>query len=147
MYRDIRNPSKMEHVIQVQLRFCVLETSSEQEDNFPPNVVVKVNNKLCPLPVSTISYPFCFATILIIFCLFYIAESHTNKQTRCRAEETSTTCEYHNKCEVIAVGCKSHQCLLVQRIYTSLRCVCIPSKKAIICTASTSYENQRNQTG
>lgn len=30
----------------------MLETSCEQDDYFPPNVVVKVNNKMCPLPVS-----------------------------------------------------------------------------------------------
>ncbi|EAT32487.1 AAEL015099-PJ [Aedes aegypti] len=48
--RDIRNVNKIEHTIQVQLRFCLLETSCEQEDYFPPNIVVKVNNKLCPLP-------------------------------------------------------------------------------------------------
>lgn len=51
-YRDIRNNNKIEHIIQVQLRFCLLETSCEQDDNFPPSVVVKVNNKLCALPVS-----------------------------------------------------------------------------------------------
>ncbi|XP_073812079.1 E3 SUMO-protein ligase Su(var)2-10 isoform X3 [Musca autumnalis] len=48
--RDIRNSSKIEHAIQVQLRFCLLETSCEQEDCFPPSVSVKVNNKLCQLP-------------------------------------------------------------------------------------------------
>ncbi|XP_017092634.2 E3 SUMO-protein ligase PIAS1 isoform X7 [Drosophila bipectinata] len=48
--RDIRNSSKVEHAIQVQLRFCLVETSCEQEDCFPPNVNVKVNNKLCQLP-------------------------------------------------------------------------------------------------
>ncbi|XP_035793723.1 E3 SUMO-protein ligase PIAS2-like isoform X3 [Anopheles albimanus] len=48
--RDIRNSNRIEHTIQVQLRFCMLETSCEQEDYFPPNIVVKVNNKLCPLP-------------------------------------------------------------------------------------------------
>ncbi|XP_017837664.1 E3 SUMO-protein ligase PIAS1 isoform X2 [Drosophila busckii] len=48
--RDIRNTSKVEHAIQVQLRFCLMETSCEQEDCFPPNVNVKVNNKLCQLP-------------------------------------------------------------------------------------------------
>uniref|UniRef100_A0A2M4BGM9 Putative zn-finger transcription factor n=1 Tax=Anopheles marajoara TaxID=58244 RepID=A0A2M4BGM9_9DIPT len=48
--RDIRNSNRIEHTIQVQLRFCLLETSCEQEDYFPPNIVVKVNNKLCPLP-------------------------------------------------------------------------------------------------
>lgn len=51
-FSDIRNASKVEHIMQVQLRFCLLETTSEQEDYFPPNVVVKVNNKMCPLPVS-----------------------------------------------------------------------------------------------
>lgn len=50
--RDIRNSSKIEHAIQVQLRFCLVETSCDQEDCFPPNVNVKVNNKLCQLPVS-----------------------------------------------------------------------------------------------
>lgn len=50
MNRDIRNPAKMEHIIQVQLRFCLLETSCEQEDYFPPNVTVKVNGKICQLP-------------------------------------------------------------------------------------------------
>lgn len=50
--RDIRNSSKIEHAIQVQLRFCLLETSCDQEDCFPPSVSVKVNNKLCQLPVS-----------------------------------------------------------------------------------------------
>ncbi|XP_034477918.1 E3 SUMO-protein ligase PIAS1 isoform X1 [Drosophila innubila] len=48
--RDIRNSSKIEHAIQVQLRFCLVETSCDQEDCFPPNVNVKVNNKLCQLP-------------------------------------------------------------------------------------------------
>ncbi|KAF2896135.1 hypothetical protein ILUMI_10048 [Ignelater luminosus] len=48
--RDIRPGSKCEYIKQVQLRFCLLETTCEQEDYFPPNVVVKVNSKLCPLP-------------------------------------------------------------------------------------------------
>ncbi|XP_068143953.1 E3 SUMO-protein ligase PIAS3 isoform X2 [Drosophila tropicalis] len=48
--RDIRNSSKVEHAIQVQLRFCLVETSCDQEDCFPPQVNVKVNNKLCQLP-------------------------------------------------------------------------------------------------
>jgi hypothetical protein len=30
MHRDIRNASKPEYLIQVQLRFCLLETTSEQ---------------------------------------------------------------------------------------------------------------------
>jgi hypothetical protein len=54
MNRDIRNPAKPEYLIQVQLRFCLLETTSEQEDCFPPNVQVKVNGKLCQLPVSVV---------------------------------------------------------------------------------------------
>lgn len=53
--RDIRSGSRCEYVKQVQMRFCLLETTCEQEDYFPPNIVVKVNNKLCPLPVSNYS--------------------------------------------------------------------------------------------
>ncbi|XP_019866562.1 E3 SUMO-protein ligase PIAS2 isoform X2 [Aethina tumida] len=48
--RDIRPGVKCDYVKQVQMRFCLLETTCEQEDYFPPNVMVKVNNKLCPLP-------------------------------------------------------------------------------------------------
>ncbi|CAB3379828.1 Hypothetical predicted protein [Cloeon dipterum] len=42
--------TKGEYSIQVQLRFALLETSTEQEDCFPPGVVVKVNNKPLTLP-------------------------------------------------------------------------------------------------
>ncbi|XP_060805520.1 E3 SUMO-protein ligase PIAS3 isoform X2 [Amyelois transitella] len=49
--KDIVGTSnKLDYVIQAQLRFCLLETSCEQEDYFPPSVNVKVNNKMCPLP-------------------------------------------------------------------------------------------------
>lgn len=63
MNRDTRNSNKVEHVVQVQLRFCLLETSCEQEDYFPPNVVVKVNNKLQQLPVSQSFRPPKFITL------------------------------------------------------------------------------------
>ncbi|XP_014605897.1 PREDICTED: E3 SUMO-protein ligase PIAS2 isoform X2 [Polistes canadensis] len=46
--RDCRNGSKMEYM--VQMRFCLQETSCEQEDYFPPNISVKVNGKICQLP-------------------------------------------------------------------------------------------------
>ncbi|XP_043277598.1 E3 SUMO-protein ligase PIAS4 isoform X2 [Venturia canescens] len=48
--RDCRSGSKMDYTVQVQMRFCLQETSCEQEDYFPPSVAVKVNGKLCPLP-------------------------------------------------------------------------------------------------
>lgn len=53
MNRDLRNQSKPEYLIQVQLRFCLLETTCEQEDYFPPNVQLKVNGKMCQLPVRS----------------------------------------------------------------------------------------------
>lgn len=62
--RDIRPGSKCEYIKQVQMRFCLLETTCEQDDYFPPNVVVKVNNKLCPLPVSGFCFVFCFCFML-----------------------------------------------------------------------------------
>ncbi|XP_015181365.1 PREDICTED: E3 SUMO-protein ligase PIAS3 isoform X2 [Polistes dominula] len=46
--RDCRNGSKMDYM--VQMRFCLQETSCEQEDYFPPNISVKVNGKICQLP-------------------------------------------------------------------------------------------------
>ncbi|XP_073953436.1 E3 SUMO-protein ligase Su(var)2-10 isoform X1 [Choristoneura fumiferana] len=42
--------NKLDYIVQAQLRFCLLETTCEQEDCFPPSVTVKVNNKMCPLP-------------------------------------------------------------------------------------------------
>ena len=37
--------------IQVQLRFCLLETSCEQQDKFPSGIGVRINNKPAQLPV------------------------------------------------------------------------------------------------
>lgn len=48
--RDSRPGSKIDYINQVQLRFCYLETSCEQEDNFPSNLSVKVNGKMVTLP-------------------------------------------------------------------------------------------------
>ncbi|OCT66622.1 hypothetical protein XELAEV_18042876mg [Xenopus laevis] len=49
--RDLLPGAKCDYTVQVQLRFCLCETSCPQEDYFPPNLFVKVNQKLCPLPV------------------------------------------------------------------------------------------------
>ncbi|XP_022105641.1 E3 SUMO-protein ligase PIAS2-like [Acanthaster planci] len=47
-------PAQMQLIVeqkaQVQLRFCLAETSCDQDDKFPASVCVKVNSKLCPLP-------------------------------------------------------------------------------------------------
>ncbi|KAM4690136.1 E3 SUMO-protein ligase PIAS3 [Rhinophrynus dorsalis] len=48
--RDNLPGAKCDYTVQVQLRFCLCETSCPQEDYFPPNLFVKVNGKLCPLP-------------------------------------------------------------------------------------------------
>ncbi|XP_075922974.1 E3 SUMO-protein ligase PIAS2-like isoform X2 [Petromyzon marinus] len=48
--RDILPGQKYDFTVQVQLRFCLSETSCPQEDHFPANLCVKVNGKLCPLP-------------------------------------------------------------------------------------------------
>ncbi|XP_041430471.1 E3 SUMO-protein ligase PIAS3 [Xenopus laevis] len=48
--RDLLPGAKCDYTVQVQLRFCLCETSCPQEDYFPPNLFVKVNQKLCPLP-------------------------------------------------------------------------------------------------
>ena len=48
--RDARPGSKIDFTNQIQMRFCLLETSCEQEDNFPSALTVKVNGKLVTLP-------------------------------------------------------------------------------------------------
>uniref|UniRef100_UPI003590026E E3 SUMO-protein ligase PIAS3-like n=1 Tax=Myxine glutinosa TaxID=7769 RepID=UPI003590026E len=48
--RDMLPGQKYDSTTQVQLRFCLSETSCPQEDHFPPALCVKVNAKLCPLP-------------------------------------------------------------------------------------------------
>ncbi|XP_041372935.1 E3 SUMO-protein ligase PIAS2-like isoform X3 [Gigantopelta aegis] len=50
MSRDFRPGARCEYTVQVQLRFCLLETSCEQDDNFPPSICVRVNGKMAPLP-------------------------------------------------------------------------------------------------
>ncbi|KAJ0056467.1 hypothetical protein NL108_008058, partial [Boleophthalmus pectinirostris] len=42
--------TKCDFSVQVQLRFCLSETSCPQDDHFPPNLCVKVNGKPCNLP-------------------------------------------------------------------------------------------------
>jgi hypothetical protein len=50
MSSNARPGTKGDYTVQVQLRFCLLETSCEQDDYFPPSVSVKVNNKVLQLP-------------------------------------------------------------------------------------------------
>ena len=40
------------HFVYSIFRFCLLETSCEQDDLFPHSAGLKVNGKLCQLPVS-----------------------------------------------------------------------------------------------
>ncbi|CAD6201292.1 GSCOCT00013986001.2-RA-CDS [Cotesia congregata] len=54
---DIRNSqlhrfgsSKVDYMIQVQMRFCLKEEIFEQEDCIPPGVTAKVNNQNCHIP-------------------------------------------------------------------------------------------------
>jgi len=49
--RDIRVTTKTNNYIyQAQLRFCPLDITKEQTDEFPPSICVEVNGKMCPLP-------------------------------------------------------------------------------------------------
>lgn len=36
-------------------RICYTDTSSPQEDQYPPNIAVKVNHSYCSVPVSQLS--------------------------------------------------------------------------------------------
>ncbi|XP_037073781.1 E3 SUMO-protein ligase PIAS2-like [Pollicipes pollicipes] len=52
---DGRIGTKLEYPVQIQMRLCMLETSCPQEDHFPPNISVRVNNKTCQLPNPVMS--------------------------------------------------------------------------------------------
>jgi len=44
-------------------RFCLFETSCEQEDNFPSSLCIKVNGKICPLTVCVVLVWFVHFTV------------------------------------------------------------------------------------
>ncbi|XP_062873833.1 E3 SUMO-protein ligase PIAS2 [Trichomycterus rosablanca] len=48
--RDCLPGGRRDYMVQIQLRFCLSETSCPQEDNFPSSLCIKVNGKLFPLP-------------------------------------------------------------------------------------------------
>lgn len=70
-HRDISG-TKCDFSVQVQLRFCLSETSCPQEDHFPPNLCVKVNGKPCNLPVRSSAFKgfFFFSDLLFIWWVF-----------------------------------------------------------------------------
>uniref|UniRef100_A0A8C2EJT1 Protein inhibitor of activated STAT, 2 n=1 Tax=Cyprinus carpio TaxID=7962 RepID=A0A8C2EJT1_CYPCA len=50
LHRDFLPGGRRDYMVQIQLRFCLAETSCPQEDNFPNSLCIKVNGKLFPLP-------------------------------------------------------------------------------------------------
>jgi len=50
-YRDVRYVDRVEYNVQVQLRFCLIDSSCRQPDCFPSSINVKVNNMPATLPV------------------------------------------------------------------------------------------------
>ena len=50
-YREMTSDVIEEYFVQIQLRFCLMETSCEQKDEFPPSINVRANNKMVTLPV------------------------------------------------------------------------------------------------
>ncbi|XP_070402374.1 E3 SUMO-protein ligase PIAS2 isoform X3 [Nothobranchius furzeri] len=53
--RDFLPCGRRDYMVQIQLRFCLSETSCPQEDNYPNSLCVKVNGKLFPLPTYSMS--------------------------------------------------------------------------------------------
>ncbi|XP_013886373.1 E3 SUMO-protein ligase PIAS2 [Austrofundulus limnaeus] len=48
--RDYLPGGRRDYMVQIQLRFCLSETSCPQEDNYPNSLCIKVNGKQFPLP-------------------------------------------------------------------------------------------------
>jgi len=82
---------------QVQLRFCLLETSCEQQDKFPSGISVRVNNKPAQLPVCTCFY-LCDA---MLAWLLAVVEC----PSVCPSIHLSVTCRYCVK-QLIVGSCK-----------------------------------------
>lgn len=59
LIRDFRPGAKNEYTVQVQVRFCLLETTCEQADTFPSQIQLRVNNKPATLPVSFLHLDTC----------------------------------------------------------------------------------------
>lgn len=51
-FRSGFSSNKLEYNVQVQLRFCLVDSTTRQPDAFPSNITVKVNGVLAALPVS-----------------------------------------------------------------------------------------------
>jgi hypothetical protein len=49
--RNTRFADRIDYGVQIQLRFCVVDSSAKQPDCFPSSVGVKVNNMMAQLPV------------------------------------------------------------------------------------------------
>lgn len=54
--RELIDDCVVEYSLQVLLRFALMETTSEQEDNFPSGISVRVNDKIAALPVSAVCH-------------------------------------------------------------------------------------------
>ncbi|XP_041102691.1 E3 SUMO-protein ligase PIAS2-like isoform X2 [Polyodon spathula] len=48
--RDFLPGGRRDYMVQIQMRFCLAETSCPQEDNYPNSLCIKVNGKIFPLP-------------------------------------------------------------------------------------------------
>lgn len=51
--RNTQFADRVDYGVQIQLRFCLTDSSTKQPDCFPANITVKVNNMVAQLPVST----------------------------------------------------------------------------------------------
>jgi len=61
--RDARFADRLEYNVQVQLRFCVVDSSCRQPDCFPSGIGVKVNNMPATLPVRRLR---CYGTLFML---------------------------------------------------------------------------------
>ena len=83
------------HLLLSVTRFCLCETSCPQEDYFPPNLFVKVNGKLCPLPVSALLL---LTVALSLFEFFNVSYTSVMKEM-CLAQ-----CLTHSRCSVYCLN-------------------------------------------
>jgi hypothetical protein len=74
--RNTRYVDRVDYGVQIQLRFCIVDSSCKQPDCFPSTVGVKVNNMMAQLPVKKFSH-FTFGCLFIYnLLIFFIDLTH-----------------------------------------------------------------------
>ena len=70
--RNTKYVDRIDYGVQIQLRFCIVDSTSKQPDCFPSAIAVKVNNMIAQLPVRLRRWPLVTYVFRIEFGMFQV---------------------------------------------------------------------------